>query len=130
MQTLPRQPIRQGLTLIEVVAGLALMATILVAMLVMKTRFTHQLAFSNQHLRAVAAADSLLEQWWADPAKFPINRSGAIPQYPGFDWQTNLVENDVVARLDSRVVRLDIVADAKVVTSVEVMLPQPHRHAK
>ena len=39
---------RQGLTLIEVVAGLALMATILVAMLTLKTRFTQHLASSDR----------------------------------------------------------------------------------
>ena len=120
--------VRRGLTLVEVVAGLALMATLLVAMLSLKTRFTHQLGKSNLQLRGVAAADSLLTAWWADTSSFPINQSGAVASYPGFNWRTNLVANKAVAHLDSKVVRLDITDNATVVTSVDVMLPlENHR---
>jgi prepilin-type N-terminal cleavage/methylation domain-containing protein len=124
-----KPPARKGLTLIEVIAGLALMATLLVTMLLLKARFTHQLSDSDRKLRAVAAADALLEQWWANPEKFPINRAGSVTDSPGLNWQTHLVANDVVSKLDCRVVRLDILSGDSVVTSVELMLPPERQRA-
>ena len=121
---------RRGLTLIEVVAGLALMATILVALLLLKTQFTHQLAASNERLRAVAAADSLLQDWWAAPATFPINKSGTIEIDRSLKWETHLVPNEAVSQLRARVVKLDILSEARVIASVQLMLPLEHRHAQ
>jgi hypothetical protein len=106
------------------------MATILVAMLTLKLRFSHQLVSSDRRLRAIAAADVLLQQWWADPTKFPVNRSGSVSQASQLEWRTHLVSNDVAAQLNLRVIRLDILADANVVMSVELMLPREPRHAK
>ena len=123
-------PARTGLTLVEVVAGLALMATVLVAMLLLKTQFIHQLATSNSRLRSAAAADSLLDQWWANPTAFPINRSGTVSDFPGLEWQTHVVPTEVVEHLHARVIRLDIMSEAKIITSVELLLPKERRHSK
>jgi hypothetical protein len=106
-----------------VLAGLALMATLLVAMLFLKSRFTHQLAASNLQLRSVAAADKMLTDWWADPQSIPANSAGIVPGSPDLFWRTTPVANDVVHHLGGKVVRLQIVSAGRVVTTVEFMLP-------
>ena len=115
---------RRGLTLIEVVAALALMATLLVAVLTIKAALTRRRAAADRRLRAVAAADALLTQWWADPATFPVGRSGPVAADPSLAWSTRVLPNPVAARLGGRVVRLDV-RDPAVVLSVDLLLPPP-----
>jgi len=115
---------RRGLTLIEVVAALALMATLLVAVLTIKAGLARRRAAADRQLRAVAAADGLLTAWWADPPSFPVGRSGPVPTDPALAWSTRVLPNPPAARLGGRVVRLDI-RDPAVVLSVDVLLPPP-----
>jgi prepilin-type N-terminal cleavage/methylation domain-containing protein len=114
---------KPGLTLIEVLAGLALMATLLVAMLYLKSRFMHQLVASNLQLRSTAEADKMMTNWWADPEAIPVNGAGIVPGSPDLSWQTTLVSNDVVHHLGGKVVRLQVISAGRVVTTVEFMLP-------
>ncbi len=114
---------RRGLTLIEVVAALALMATLLVAVLAIKSGLTRRRAAADRQLRAAAAADGLLTAWWADPATFPVGRFGPVPSDPAFAWATRVLPNPAAARLGGRVVRLDVRDAAAVVVSVDVLLP-------
>ncbi len=126
---------RPGLTLVEVVAGLALMATLLVSVLVIKARLTHSMAAAEARSRAVTAANAMLTDWWATPATFPVGRSGVVPGYPGLNWQTRVVPNPAAERLVSRIVRLDIAAaepttpTPAALTSVDVLLPLEPPHA-
>jgi prepilin-type N-terminal cleavage/methylation domain-containing protein len=115
---------RSGLTLIEVVAALALMATLLVAVLTIKAGLTGRRAAADRQLRAVAAADRLLTAWWANPATFPVARSGPVPADPSLAWSTRPLPNPAAARLGGRVVRLDI-RDPAIVLSIDVLLPPP-----
>ena len=121
---------RRGLTLVEVAAGLALMAGLLVAMLAIKSRAARQLSDADRHLRGVAAADRLLSQWWADPTTFPIDRAGSVPDDPALTWQTTRVPADpALARVGLRVVRLQVIdprtppGGSPVLASVELTLP-------
>ena len=117
---------RPGLTLIEVVAALALMATLLVAILTIKSGLSRRRAAADRRLRAVAAADGLLTQWWTDPATFPVDRSGPVAADPSLGWATHALPSPTVARLGGRTVRLDI-RDPAVVLSVDVVLPPQAR---
>src|SRR3954469_13058968 len=85
---------RRGLTLVEVVAGLALLATLLVAVLGTKARVTRQWAHANRRLEAIAAADKLLAAWWATPATFPRKSSGNVAGDAGLSWRTTPVGNE------------------------------------
>ena len=88
-----RRPATAGLTLIEVVAALALMATLLVAVLTIRSGLTRRRASADRRLRAVAAADGLLTTWWADPTTFPVDRSGPVPADPALGWSTRVLPN-------------------------------------
>src|SRR5687768_12235907 len=99
----------RGMTLIEVVAGLALMATLLVALLQAKVGHARQTNVAERKLAAVAIADRLLSEWWRAPEKFPIETTGRVRSDPRFAWRTALVPNPTTERLDMDVVRLEII---------------------
>ena len=122
-----------GLTLIEVVAGLALLATLLVAVLTTKAKLTRQWASAQQRLRAAGAADALLAEWWRDVKTFPRQASGTVSGEPRLAWRTQAVPNDAVNRLGASVVQLDVIDDGggrtagEVLASVEVVLDDEPR---
>ncbi len=119
----------RGLTLIEVVAGLALMSSILVAVLFLKSRYARQQALADHHLQSLAAADALLSVWWQTPAKFPRQGSGAVASHPTLGWQTRTLPNPELARLGCQIIRLEITDRSSSafgssdVVAVDVLLP-------
>src|SRR3954470_6964454 len=104
---LPARPSPSGLTLVEVIAGLALLSTLLVAVLGTKARVTRQWAHAQRKLEAVAAADKLLAGWWATPATFPRRSAGIVSGDAGLAWRTSPVASEVVRPLGASVVRLE-----------------------
>jgi prepilin-type N-terminal cleavage/methylation domain-containing protein len=117
---------RRGLTLVEVVAGLALLSTLLVAVLTAKARATRQWTSANRRLEAVAAADRMLVGWWQDRAKFPRASSGHVTGDVGLAWRTSTVQNEAVNALQASVIRMEIlderVSPPVVLASVEIVL--------
>jgi prepilin-type N-terminal cleavage/methylation domain-containing protein len=99
---------RGGLTLIEVVAAIAILGAILVGIVLAKARHTHQLALARQTHVAVRAADGLIARWWAEPDGVPIGESGVLGADESLTWQTRLVENETVERLGTRVARVEV----------------------
>ena len=127
--TRPARPnFARGMTLIEVVAGLALLGTLLVGIVLAKVRYTHQWTAAERRVQAVGAADDLLSAWWADAGSFPRRDAGEVPGRPGLAWRTAPVSNPAVEALDARAVRLEVFdraapTDPPVV--VDVVLPPP-----
>lgn len=127
-----RLPLRRrrarGLTLIEVVAGLALLSTLLVAVLTTKAKLTRQWSHAQQRLRATEAADALLTAWWQEPKTFPRQAEGLVYGEPGLRWRTTVVPNEPVNRLNASVVRLEVFGavgagrGGDVLATVEVVL--------
>jgi hypothetical protein len=106
-----------------VIAGLALLSTLLVAVLTVKARTTRQAAYATRRLEAVAAADRLLAGWWPDRAKFPRESSGRVPGDAGLGWRTVPVRNDAVNALATSVIRLEVFDGKRtVLASVEIVL--------
>src|SRR5688500_6139833 len=93
----PRPTRRRGMTLVEVVGGLALLGTLLVAVLLARGRYIRQAAIADRRLQAVAAADALLAQWHQDPRSLPRAASGDVPGDGQFTWRTRTVSNGSVA---------------------------------
>src|SRR4051794_34521543 len=83
----PRRAHR-AMTLIEVVGGLALLGTLLVAVLLAKAKFTRQAATADRKLQAVAAADELLTVWRQDSNALPRDGVGPVPGDRQFSWRT------------------------------------------
>jgi prepilin-type N-terminal cleavage/methylation domain-containing protein len=119
---------RRGLTLVEVVAGLALLSTLLVAVLTTKARVTRQWSHAQRKLQAVAAADELLTQWWQRKEEFPRRSSGEVAGDAQLRWRTTPVRNEPLNDLRTSVIRLEILegrasrSSDDVLASVEVVL--------
>jgi hypothetical protein len=100
---------RCGLTLVEVVAGTAILGTLLVSVLVAAGRLQVQRASSQRHLAACRIADRLLTDWWPDRAKLPRAGGGTIEVEGGvWSWHTTVVANDAAEGLGGEVVRLEV----------------------
>lgn len=137
-RSIPRRPPR-GMTLIEVVAGLALLATVLVLVFSARDHVARQQVRADRRLAAVAAADALLADWMRSAETFPRASTGGVPGRPELIWTTRVVPNPPAEALGGQAVRLDVGrADERaagdrvmetggdgrpVVVSVEVVLP-------
>jgi type II secretory pathway pseudopilin PulG len=113
---------RTGLTLVEVVAGLALLSTLLVAVLTTKARATRQWASAHRRVEAVSAADRLLAAWWQDVDSFPRRASGRVPGDAAFVWRTAPIANPDLKALSASVIRLEILDGGNVLAWAEVVL--------
>jgi hypothetical protein len=116
------------MTLIEVVGGLALLGTLLVAVLLAKAKFTRQAATADRKLQAVAAADELLTAWRQDAHALPRDGSGPIAGDRQLSWRTRSVANADVAALGAQTVRLEVLDDrvaGAVLAAVEIVVEPP-----
>ena len=114
---------RRAMTLVEVVGGLAILGTLLVALLVARDRYTRQWVRAQQRVEMVKAADGLLSAWWVRPDDFPRRAAGNVGD---FAWRTGVAINPAVARLDCEAVRLQVFDrrdPAAVPVTVDVVLP-------
>lgn len=95
-----------GLTLIEVVAAIAILGTVLVGIVLAQSRHTRQIARAAQVDAAMEAADRQLEDWWASGGGVPIDDRGEVEGAP-LRWISRVVPNQALERLDARVVRVE-----------------------
>ena len=118
------------MTLVEVVGALGLLATLLVALLLARARYTHQAALAQRRLQAVAAADALLATWHQDPRSLPRAGGGMFAGEGQLSWRTQRVASPAVTDMGAAVVRLEILDDRAeavanpVITSVEFVVDQ------
>lgn len=102
-------PARRGTTLIEVLAGLVILATLLVAVTVARGRFLRQWADADARLRAARAADVLMASWTTgDSIAVPVNDSGPLDGVRGGRWRTHVIPSPGAADVGARIVRLEV----------------------
>ena len=117
------------MTLVEVMLGLVLLATLLVAMLLTRARFVRQTASAQRRAAAVVAADELLSGWCGDRKKFPVDAEGTVKDRPELAWRTRLVADETAQSLGGRVVALEMldrgIGDEapQTILRVELLLP-------
>ncbi len=102
---------RGGLTLIEVVAAIAILGTLLVVIVLAKSRHTRQLGQARQVAAAAAAADELIAGWWVRGPQIPINDSGRIEGHEHLIWRTHVAGGNALAKLDAEIIRVEIRKD-------------------
>jgi len=78
---------RHGLSLIEVVASIALLSTLMVAMLSAWTRHRNQIEQSQKKLQAVVLLDEQLASWFVNGSGPPFPSEGQLAGSP-FVWRT------------------------------------------
>ena len=99
---------RAGLTLIEVIAAIAILGTLLVGIVLARTQHTRQLALATRKDAAIQAADELIASWWTNQEGIPINSSGYIPTDSTFAWRTQIIPNPEIEQTGAQAVRIEI----------------------
>jgi type II secretory pathway pseudopilin PulG len=114
------------MTLIEVLAGLVVLGTLLVAVAVARARFIRQWSEADRRLRATRATDAMLATWFTgDSASIPTNARGLLDDAPtDFAWRTHAVPNRDAAELGATIVRLDVF-DRRTATSEGALQTTP-----
>jgi len=104
---------RRGMTLVEAAVGMAIMATLLTAVVMSVSKLSRQSQAAQERLAACEVADSLLETWWATPEGVPDQGQGTIQGRQGWTWritaETSQVQSDN-AGLDAETVVLEVFA--------------------
>jgi len=93
---------RPAMTLIEVVAGIALLGTVLATTVLAQARILRQHQRALVKLQAVEAVDRLLAQWSTAGQEIPANSRGMLLSEPPVYWQTRrlLTQTDGSLRID------------------------------
>jgi prepilin-type N-terminal cleavage/methylation domain-containing protein len=105
---------RRGLTLIEVVASLLLLSSLLAGILVAYGRHARQVRRAQQRIQAVASADHMLADWFRASTRVPKASSGSVPGDKKLRWRTRPVNGtEPQTALDVEVVRLEILEDSE-----------------
>lgn len=116
--SLERAVVRRGLTLIEVVAGIALLATLLVSILVAHNRHAQQVRQAQGRLAAIEQLDRLLGEWAATGVWQPVGSEGELD---GFMWRVVESGARVPDELGSEIVRVELLEKDRVLASVELL---------
>ena len=117
---------RRGLSLVEVVVGLTLMATLLVSTLVAYSGHRRQLRRAEQKRVAVTVADRLLVEMSGTLNGIPLSSQGYIAGHPTWFWRTSPIGIVAPMQIPMTVVRLQIVesvgaGSTTVLASVDVV---------
>ena len=96
-------------TLLEVVVGLTLMASVLVGSLLSFSAHQKQRRMADAKLAAVAVADDLLNQLSGSRDGIPVAGRGLIAGKANWFWRTGVVGMAAPADLPLQVIRLEIV---------------------
>lgn len=131
----------RGLSLIEVVASIALMGVLLVGIVTARAKHLHQVTVAERKLAAIDAADTLIASWFAtpvseeQPSHVPRDGEGAVAEVDGMWWKTRMVDalgtTDDRERLEIDVVRLTITdthaqtGEYIPILAVDLVVPRP-----
>lgn len=96
-------------TLLEVVVGLTLMASVLVGSLLSFSAHHQQQRIADAKIAAVAVADQLLDEFSGTREGIPAVGRGMIAGRPNWFWRTNVIGTAAPAQIAMRVIRLEVV---------------------
>ena len=118
------------MTLVEVIAGLVVLGTLLAAVTVARGRILRQWGEADRRLQATRAVDAMLSEWLSgSPQAVPIRAQG--PLVGGATnqiWRTQVIRDPAAAELGAIVVRLGVfetTAPTKATVAVDFLLPAP-----
>src|SRR5437764_11169482 len=79
-------------TLIEALAGLVVLGTLLVSITIARGRFMRQRALAEQKIAAAAAVDALVSKWMTGSgAAIPLSDAGPLDGLPNYTWHTRVI---------------------------------------
>src|SRR5690349_172755 len=124
----PRLKTRTAMTLIEVVAGLVILGTILASLAIARGRFARQWSAADRKLTAVKALDALVTEWMNAPGEgaVPLDRQGRIGDAKGLIWRTHATQSPESRRLSAMIVRVEVFDRAEFpVAAVDLLVHVP-----
>ena len=102
-------PARRGTTLVEVIAALVILGTILAAMLIARGRFVRQDVQARRKIEATRALDTLVGGWMNGPTSaIPVQSTGSFPDAPDQIWSTRVIRDPSAEEIGARVLRVDV----------------------
>jgi type II secretory pathway pseudopilin PulG len=118
---------RRAFSLVEVVASVLLVGTLLVAVLVAHRRAATQVRSAQRRLDAVTVLDSLLEaRRKPDAGDLQLAR-GKAPGSNAFHWRSTLRHEIALETLGAAIVRIELYDpefdDGRTLASVEILAP-------
>lgn len=81
---------RRAITLIEVLAGITLMATLFTMMVVAAGRHTARIADAQRELQALEALDQLLAEWYSSDNALPTDDEGPLINHADWVWRKSV----------------------------------------
>ena len=100
---------RRGVTLIETLAGLVILGTLLVSVAIARGRFLRQIAEADRRLAAIRATDAMLATWMSGPAQnVPVGKEGVLDSTQSLIWRTREFRDPEASRMSTIVVRLEV----------------------
>ena len=99
---------RRGVTLIEVVAGVLLLSTLLVSIILTHSRHALQVRKAQRRLAAIEATDNLLVRWFDSPHGVPLEREGTFHRRLGLAWRTTIIDRQQGQIFGADVARLEV----------------------
>src|SRR5258706_11329593 len=94
MRRVRRRKGRSAMTLIEIVAGLVILGTILASLAIARGRFARQWAAADRKLAATKAVDAMIAGWMeSTPPRVPVNREGVLAGVGKHVWKTRAVRD-------------------------------------
>lgn len=81
----------RGITLVETVAGTALLGTLFVSLLLANAELTRLAHRAEGRRSACRIADEMLARWWTKPEELPRAGEGAVANQDGWRWRTGVV---------------------------------------
>jgi type II secretory pathway component PulJ len=113
---------RAAFTLVEVIASLMLLSTLLVAILIANQRHAQQIRSARARLAAIAAAESIFTEWNTTNQWGAARAEGPVKDHPEFKWRWQLRESQELAQLGAAVGRLEILSqEGASLTAIEVL---------
>lgn len=119
---------RRGLTLVEVIAGLVLLATLLTTVLTAFKTHAAQIRGSRERLKANEIAQELLSGWLARGALPAVGTQQAVAGTE--DWKWRLLANDLqpsgainIGSVRVEIVRARNAGDDEILASVVLVVP-------
>ncbi len=128
-KTFFRPSSRRALTLIEVVAAIALLGLLLSGIVLAQGRQIRQRALAQQKLNVIELSDQLLASWM-EGGSVPESSVGTWSQLPDWQWSTQKIDHQTASDLGAIVVRFRVDRVEKRVESeplliVDLMVPEP-----
>ncbi len=121
------RPRGRGFTLVEAVAGTAILGSVLAAVLLASARMQAQARRAADRTEACRVADELLESWWPKRDKMPIGSEERVPSREGWTWRARSVRREMLGELEADVVAVEVFREGRgggePAARVEVVLP-------